>query len=133
MSMMADMQATQTLGRAEHRTKGSDVHAASLKNHRRFVQFSVYPDAVGGTGTTGEQENQSLSQQMENCEQHYRKVEKQDIPAVRLAFEKQWQQWGASDYLQLSESSLLKREVRRKRLEGYRAWSRSDEPNSSGK
>ncbi|MDK7281960.1 conjugal transfer protein, partial [Haemophilus seminalis] len=61
---------------------------------------------------------QSLSQQMEKLRQHYRKVEKQDIPASQTAFEKQWQQWGESGLAAL-RSQLLKREeeLRRKELE----------------
>ncbi|MCV5948915.1 conjugal transfer protein, partial [Escherichia coli] len=58
------------------------------------------------------------SQQMEKLRQHYRKVEKQDIPASQTAFEKQWQQWGESGLAAL-RSQLLKREeeLRRKELE----------------
>ncbi|EKS7463215.1 TPA: MobQ family relaxase [Escherichia coli] len=59
---------------------------------------------------------QSLSQQMEKLRQHYRKVEKQDIPASQTAFEKQWQQWGASGLAAL-RVQLLKREEELRRKE----------------
>ncbi|MDK7255185.1 conjugal transfer protein, partial [Haemophilus sp. UMB1048] len=59
---------------------------------------------------------QSLSQQMEKLRQHYRKVEKQDIPASQTAFEKQWQQWGESGLAAL-RSQLLKREEELRRKE----------------
>ncbi|MDM6707105.1 conjugal transfer protein, partial [Escherichia coli] len=54
----------------------------------------------------------------EKLRQHYRKVEKQDIPASQTACEKQWQQWGASGLAAL-RVQLLKREeeVRRKEQE----------------
>ncbi|MDC8829128.1 hypothetical protein PRZ51_26845, partial [Escherichia coli] len=77
---------------------------------------------------------QSLSQQMEKLRQHYRKVEKQDIPASQTAFEKQWQQWG-NPALQLSEPSCLNVKMNY----AGRSWriqnvvARSDERNSSGK
>ncbi|MCN9444671.1 conjugal transfer protein, partial [Escherichia coli] len=45
----------------------------------------------------------------EKLRQHYRKVEKQDIPASQMAFEKQWQQWGESGLAAL-RAQLLKRE-----------------------
>ncbi len=54
ISMMADMKATRRRWEeAEHRTKGGDEPAASLKNHRRFRPvFSRMNslDAMGGTG-----------------------------------------------------------------------------------
>ncbi|EMQ4782529.1 conjugal transfer protein, partial [Shigella sonnei] len=59
---------------------------------------------------------QSLSQQMEKLRQHYRKVEKQDIPASQMAFEKQWQQWGESGLAAL-RAQLLKREEELRRKE----------------
>ncbi|HDR9988712.1 TPA: conjugal transfer protein, partial [Escherichia coli] len=59
---------------------------------------------------------QSLSQQMEKLRQHYRKVEKQDIPASQMAFEKQWQQWGKSGLAAL-RAQLLKREEELRRKE----------------
>ncbi|EII2972258.1 conjugal transfer protein, partial [Shigella sonnei] len=48
--------------------------------------------------------------------QHYRKVEKQDIPASQMAFEKQWQQWGESGLAAL-RAQLLKREEELRRKE----------------
>ena len=53
---------------------------------------------------------------MEKLRQHYRKVEKQDIPASQTAFEKQWQQWGASGLAAL-RVQLLKREEELRRKE----------------
>ncbi|MGT8070833.1 MobQ family relaxase, partial [Escherichia coli] len=74
-------------------------HAASLKKSSPFSSgFSRIPLMQWAAPEyRSEQEKiQSLNQQMEKLRQHYRKVEKQDIPASQMAFEKQWQQWGES-------------------------------------
>ncbi|ECI3780640.1 MobA/MobL family protein [Salmonella enterica subsp. diarizonae] len=60
---------------------------------------------------------QSLSQRMEKLRLHYRKVEKQDVPASLAAFETQWHEWGAAGLADLktqllkSEEALRRREV----------------------
>ncbi|TXP33755.1 conjugal transfer protein, partial [Escherichia coli] len=96
-------------------------HAASLKKSSPFSSgFSRIPLMQWAAPEYRSEQGkiQSLSQQMEKLRQHYRKVEKQDIPASQTAFEKQWQQWGESGLAAL-RSQLLKREeeLRRKELE----------------
>ena len=49
--------------------------------------------------------------------QHYRKVEKQDIPASQTAFEKQWQQWGIRPCSSQSQLRKREEELRRKEQE----------------
>ncbi|WP_454770889.1 hypothetical protein [Escherichia coli] len=95
----------QTLEELNTERKERMSHAASLKNHRRFRPvFPVFPDAMGGTGIPQQGKSSLWSQQMEKLRQHYRKVEKQDILASQMAFEKQWQQWESG---LLSEPSCL--------------------------
>ena len=122
MSMMADMQATRRRWE-ELNTERKDAmsHAASLKKSSPFSSgFSRIPLMQWAAPEYRSEQGkiQSLSQQMEKLRQHYRKVEKQDIPASQTAFEKQWQQWGASGLAAL-RAQLLKREeeLRRKELE----------------
>ncbi|WP_162881049.1 MobQ family relaxase, partial [Escherichia coli] len=99
MSMMADMQATRRRWE-ELNTERKEAmsHAASLKKSSPFSSgFSRIPLMQWAAPEYRSEQGkiQSLSQQMEKLRQHYRKVEKQDIPASQTAFEKQWQQWGA--------------------------------------
>ncbi len=122
MSMMADMQATRRRWE-ELNTERKEAmsHAASLKKSSPFSSgFSRIPLMQWAAPEYRSEQGkiQSLSQQMEKLRQHYRKVEKQDIPASQTAFEKQWQQWGESGLAAL-RSQLLKREeeLRRKELE----------------
>ncbi|MCH7453965.1 conjugal transfer protein, partial [Escherichia coli] len=122
MSMMADMQATRRRWE-ELNTERKEAmsHAASLKKSSPFSSgFSRIPLMQWAAPEYRSEQGkiQSLSQQMEKLRQHYRKLEKQDIPASQTAFEKQWQQWGESGLAAL-RSQLLKREeeLRRKELE----------------
>ncbi|HHU2785574.1 TPA: MobQ family relaxase [Escherichia coli] len=122
MSMMTDMQATRRRWE-ELNTERKEAmsHAASLKKSSPFSSgFSRIPLMQWAAPEYRSEQGkiQSLSQQMEKLRQHYRKVEKQDIPASQTAFEKQWQQWGASGLAAL-RAQLLKREeeLRRKELE----------------
>lgn len=122
MSMMADMQATRRRWE-ELNTERKEAmsHAASLKKSSPFSSgFSRIPLMQWAAPEYRSEQGkiQSLSQQMEKLRQHYRKLEKQDIPASQTAFEKQWQQWGASGLAAL-RVQLLKREeeLRRKELE----------------
>ena len=120
MSMMADMQATRRRWE-ELNTERKEAmsHAASLKKSSPFSSgFSRIPLMQWAAPEyRSEQEKiQSLNQQMEKLRQHYRKVEKQDIPASQTAFEKQWQQWGASGLAAL-RVQLLKREEELRRKE----------------
>ena len=122
MSMMADMQATRRCWE-ELNTERKEAmsHAASLKKSSPFSSgFSRIPLMQWAAPEYRSEQGkiQSLSQQMEKLRQHYRKVEKQDIPASQTAFEKQWQQWGESGLAAL-RAQLLKREeeLRRKELE----------------
>lgn len=122
MSMMADMQATRRRWE-ELNTERKEAmsHAASLKKSSPFSSgFSRIPLMQWAAPEYRSEQGkiQSLSQQMEKLRQHYRKVEKQDIPASQTAFEKQWQQWGESGLAAL-RAQLLKREdeLRRKELE----------------
>lgn len=122
MSMMADMQATRRRWE-ELNTERKEAmsHAASLKKSSPFSSgFSRIPLMQWAAPEYRSEQGkiQSLSQQMEKLRQHYRKVEKQDIPASQMAFEKQWQQWGESGLAAL-RAQLLKREeeLRRKELE----------------
>ncbi|EPP0345922.1 MobQ family relaxase, partial [Shigella sonnei] len=94
-------------------------HAASLKKSSPFSSgFSRIPLMQWAAPEYRSEQGkiQSLSQQMEKLRQHYRKVEKQDIPASQTAFEKQWQQWGASGLAAL-RVQLLKREEELRRKE----------------
>ncbi len=101
----------QTLEELNTERKEAMSHAASLKKSSPFSSgFSRIPLMQwAATEYRSEQGKiQSLSQQMEKLRQHYRKVEKQDIPASQMAFEKQWQQWGESGLAAL-RAQLLKR------------------------
>ncbi|MCN9958385.1 MobA/MobL family protein [Escherichia coli] len=94
-------------------------HAASLKKSSPFSSgFSRIPLMQWAAPEYRSEQGkiQSLSQQMEKLRQHYRKVEKQDIPASQMAFEKQWQQWGESGLAAL-RAQLLKREEELRRKE----------------
>ena len=120
MSMMADMQATRRRWE-ELNTERKEAmsHAASLKKSSPFSSgFSRIPLMQWAAPEYRSEQGkiQSLSQQMEKLRQHYRKVEKQDIPASQTAFEKQWQQWGASGLAAL-RVQLLKREEELRRKE----------------
>ena len=120
MSMMADMQATRRRWE-ELNTERKEAmsHAASLKKSSPFSSgFSRIPLMQWAAPEYRSEHGkiQSLSQQMEKLRQHYRKVEKQDIPASQTAFEKQWQQWGASGLAAL-RVQLLKREEELRRKE----------------
>ena len=120
MSMMADMQATRRRWE-ELNTERKEAmsHAASLKKSSPFSSgFSRIPLMQWAAPEYRSEQGkiQSLSQQMEKLRQHYRKVEKQDIPASQTAFEKQWQQWGASGLAAL-RAQLLKREEELRRKE----------------
>ena len=120
MSMMADMQATRRRWE-ELNTERKEAmsHAASLKKSSPFSSgFSRIPLMQWAAPEYRSEQGkiQSLSQQMEKLRQHYRKVEKQDIPASQMAFEKQWQQWGESGLAAL-RSQLLKREEELRRKE----------------
>ncbi|MBE8469240.1 MobA/MobL family protein [Escherichia coli] len=122
MSMMTDMQATRRRWE-ELNTERKEAmsHAASLKKSSPFSSgFSRIPLMQWAAPEYRSEQGkiQSLSQQMEKLRQHYRKVEKQDIPASQTEFETQWQQWGASGLAAL-RAQLLKREeeLRRKELE----------------
>ncbi|HDJ1962900.1 TPA: MobA/MobL family protein, partial [Salmonella enterica subsp. enterica serovar Concord] len=120
MSMMADMQATRRRWE-ELNTERKEAmsHAASLKKSSPFSSgFSRIPLMQWAAPEYRSEQGkiQSLSQQMEKLRQHYRKVEKQDIPASQTAFEKQWQQWGESGLAAL-RSQLLKREEELRRKE----------------
>ncbi len=120
MSMMADMQATRRRWE-ELNTERKEAmsHAASLKKSSPFSSgFSRIPLMQWAAPEYRSEQGkiQSLSQQMEKLRQHYRKVEKQDIPASQTAFEKQWQQWGASGLAAL-RAQLLKREEELRRRE----------------
>ena len=120
MSMMADMQATRRRWE-ELNTERKEAmsHAASLKKSSPFSSgFSRIPLMQWAAPEYRSEQGkiQSLSQQMEKLRQHYRKVEKQDIPASQMAFEKQWQQWGASGLAAL-RVQLLKREEELRRKE----------------
>lgn len=122
MSMMADMQATRRRWE-ELNTERKEAmsHAARLKKSSPFSSgFSRIPLMQWAAPEYRSEQGkiQSLSQQMEKLRQHYRRVEKQDIPASQTAFETQWQQWGASGLAAL-RAQLLKREeeLRRKELE----------------
>ena len=120
MSMMADMQATRRRWE-ELNTERKEAmsHAASLKKSSPFSSgFSRIPLMQWAAPEYRSEQGkiQSLSQQMEKLRQHYRKVEKQDIPASQMAFEKQWQQWGESGLAAL-RAQLLKREEELRRKE----------------
>ena len=120
MSMMADMQATRRRWE-ELNTERKEAmsHAASLKKSSPFSSgFSRIPLMQWAAPEYRSEQGkiQSLSQQMEKLRQHYRKVEKQDIPASQTAFEKQWQQWGESGLAAL-RAQLLKREEELRRKE----------------
>ncbi|MEH4226114.1 conjugal transfer protein, partial [Escherichia coli] len=120
MSMMADMQATRRRWE-ELNTERKEAmsHAASLKKSSPFSSgFSRIPLMQWAAPEYRSEQGkiQSLSQQMEKLRQHYRKVEKQDIPASQTAFEKQWQQWAASGLAAL-RAQLLKREEELRRKE----------------
>ncbi|EFF9567742.1 MobA/MobL family protein [Salmonella enterica] len=120
MSMMADMQATRRRWE-ELNTERKEAmsHAASLKKSSPFSSgFSRIPLMQWAAPEYRSEQGkiQSLSQQMEKLRQHYRKVEKQDIPASQTAFETQWQQWGASGLAALREQ-LRKREEELRRKE----------------
>lgn len=120
MSMMADMQATRRRWE-ELNTERKEAmsHAASLKKSSPFSSgFSRIPLMQWAAPEYRSEQGkiQSLSQQMEKLRQHYRKVEKQDIPASQMAFEKQWQQWGKSGLAAL-RAQLLKREEELRRKE----------------
>lgn len=120
MSMMADMQATRRRWE-ELNTERKEAmsHAASLKKSSPFSSgFSRIPLMQWAAPEYRSEQGkiQSLSQQMEKLRQHYRKVEKQDIPASQTAFETQWQQWGASGLAAL-RAQLLKREEELRRKE----------------
>jgi hypothetical protein len=120
MSMMADMQATRRRWE-ELNTERKEAmsHAASLKKSSPFSSgFSRIPLMQWAAPEYRSEQGkiQSLSQQMEKLRQHYRKVEKQDIPASQMAFEKQWQQWGESGLAAL-RVQLLKREEELRRKE----------------
>ena len=120
MSMMADMQATRRRWE-ELKTERKEAmsHAASLKKSSPFSSgFSRIPLMQWAAPEYRSEQGkiQSLSQQMEKLRQHYRKVEKQDIPASQMAFEKQWQQWGESGLAAL-RAQLLKREEELRRKE----------------
>ena len=120
MSMMADMQATRRRWE-ELNTERKEAmsHAASLKKSSPFSSgFSRIPLMQWAAPEYRSEQGkiQSLSQQMEKLRQHYRKLEKQDIPASQTAFEKQWQQWGASGLAAL-RVQLLKREEELRRKE----------------
>ncbi|MCV1494298.1 MobA/MobL family protein, partial [Escherichia coli] len=120
MSMMADMQATRRRWE-ELNTERKEAmsHAANLKKSSPFSSgFSRIPLMQWAAPEYRSEQGkiQSLSQQMEKLRQHYRKVEKQDIPASQMAFEKQWQQWGESGLAAL-RSQLLKREEELRRKE----------------
>ncbi|MBJ5846100.1 MobA/MobL family protein [Salmonella enterica subsp. enterica serovar Typhimurium] len=120
MSMMADMQATRRRWE-ELNTERKEAmsHAASLKKSSPFSSgFSRIPLMQWAAPEYRSEQGkiQSLSQQMEKLRQHYRKVEKQDIPARQTAFEKQWQQWGESGLAAL-RAQLLKREEELRRKE----------------
>ena len=120
MSMMADMQATRRRWEdLNTERKEAMSHAASLKKSSPFSSgFSRIPLMQWAAPEYRSEQGkiQSLSQQMEKLRQHYRKVEKQDIPASQTAFEKQWQQWGASGLAAL-RVQLLKREEELRRKE----------------
>jgi hypothetical protein len=122
MSMMSDMQATRRRWEELNTERKEAMSpAASLKKSSPFSSgFSRIPLMQWAAPEYRSEQGkiQSLSQQMEKLRQHYRKVEKQDIPASQTAFEKQWQQWGASGLAAL-RVQLLKREeeLRRKELE----------------
>lgn len=120
MSMMADMQATRRRWEElDTERKEAMSHAASLKKSSPFSSgFSRIPLMQWAAPEYRSEQGkiQSLSQQMEKLRQHYRKVEKQDIPASQTAFEKQWQQWGASGLAAL-RVQLLKREEELRRKE----------------
>ena len=120
MSMMADMQATRRRWEdLNTERKEAMSHAASLKKSSPFSSgFSRIPLMQWAAPEYRSEQGkiQSLSQQMEKLRQHYRKVEKQDIPASQMAFEKQWQQWGKSGLAAL-RAQLLKREEELRRKE----------------
>ena len=120
MSMMADMQATRRRWEdLNTERKEAMSHAASLKKSSPFSSgFSRIPLMQWAAPEYRSEQGkiQSLSQQMEKLRQHYRKVEKQDIPASQMAFEKQWQQWGESGLAAL-RAQLLKREEELRRKE----------------
>ncbi|HHN9485273.1 TPA: MobQ family relaxase [Escherichia coli] len=120
MSMMADMQATRRRWEELNtERKVAMSHAASLKKSSPFSSgFSRIPLMQWAAPEYRSEQGkiQSLSQQMEKLRQHYRKVEKQDIPASQMAFEKQWQKWGESGLAAL-RAQLLKREEELRRKE----------------
>ncbi len=120
MSMMADMQATRRRWE-ELNTERKEAmsHAASLKKSSPFSSgFSRIPLMQWAAPEYSSEQDkiQSLSQRMEKLRLHYRKVEKQDIPASQMVFETQWQQWGASGLAAL-RAQLLKREEELRRRE----------------